>query len=92
MITNVRMKNYKSIQEENIALKKVNFIIGGNNSGKSNFLDFFDLYSRLINWELQEVFGVSPFSFVNAFFQGNDFHLEDMEFKVNYQPLKRLAF
>lgn len=38
LITKVRIENYRSIENMEVALSGTNVIIGANNSGKSNFL------------------------------------------------------
>lgn len=39
MITSLKIQNFKSFKEIDLKLGKLNFIIGGNASGKSNFMD-----------------------------------------------------
>ncbi|MEG0011763.1 MAG: AAA family ATPase [Muribaculaceae bacterium] len=43
MIEQVIIKNYKSIQELNLSLNRLNVLIGSNGVGKSNFISFFEL-------------------------------------------------
>jgi len=40
-ITNIKVKNFKSFDNLNIDLEKLNVLIGANASGKSNFIDIF---------------------------------------------------
>lgn len=43
MIEQVLIKNYKSIRNLRIPLKRLNVLIGANGAGKSNFISFFEL-------------------------------------------------
>jgi putative ATP-dependent endonuclease of OLD family len=43
MLTNIRIKNFRSLESIDLALDKTNILIGPNNSGKSNFLKAIDL-------------------------------------------------
>lgn len=53
MITKLGIKGYKSIKEQEIDLKPINILIGGNGIGKSNFISVFDLMRGLYEKELQ---------------------------------------
>lgn len=53
MITKLHIKGYKSIKEQDIDLKAVNILIGGNGIGKSNFISTFSLMRSLYERELQ---------------------------------------
>ena len=53
MITRLDIKGYKSIHQQNITLKPINILIGGNGIGKSNFISVFDLMRSLYEKELQ---------------------------------------
>lgn len=53
MITKVHIKGYKSIQDQEIDLKSINILIGGNGIGKTNFISTFNLMRRLYDQELQ---------------------------------------
>ena len=45
MITNLEIKNFKSIKQLNLNCKKINLFIGEPNSGKSNILETLSLFS-----------------------------------------------
>ncbi len=47
MIEQVVIKNYKSIKDLELELNKINIFIGSNGVGKSNFISFFELVSKL---------------------------------------------
>ena len=50
----IEIKGYKSIKSARVDLKPINILIGANGSGKSNFLSFFELLSRLYASKLNE--------------------------------------
>jgi predicted ATPase len=54
MIKHLEIKGFKSIKEAQIELKPINILIGGNGSGKSNFISFFKLLEAVVNKELQD--------------------------------------
>jgi len=85
MISEISVKNFKSIQNETIKLKGINFIIGANNAGKSNLLDALEFYQRMLVMELQEVFGPVPFSFRNALHRGANIRSDCIEIGINYR-------
>jgi predicted ATPase len=43
MIDRIKIKNFKSIRDLDIALDEINILIGANGAGKSNFISFFKL-------------------------------------------------
>lgn len=47
------LRGYKSIAECDIELGKLNVLIGANGAGKSNFIGFFRLISRILDGQLQ---------------------------------------
>lgn len=47
MIENVVIRNYKSIRDLSLPLRKLNVLIGANGSGKSNFISFFEMTKAL---------------------------------------------
>lgn len=47
MIEQVIIKNYKSIRDLELELNKINIFIGSNGVGKTNFISFFELVSKL---------------------------------------------
>lgn len=53
MITKVHIKGYKSICDQEIDLKAINILIGGNGIGKTNFISTFNLMRSLYDKELQ---------------------------------------
>lgn len=52
MIERIIINNYKSIQNADIRLNKLNILIGSNGVGKSNFISFFELIKALLNKRL----------------------------------------
>lgn len=53
MISSLEIKGYKSIKDQNIPLKALNVLIGGNGVGKSNFISVFSLVRNLYERTLQ---------------------------------------
>jgi predicted ATPase len=49
----IHIQGYKSIRDATIELKPINILIGGNGSGKSNFLSFFEFFEYLNQRRLQ---------------------------------------
>ena len=49
----IDIKGFKSIKELHLPLKPINILIGGNGSGKSNFLSFFELLQNIYRKNLQ---------------------------------------
>jgi len=45
MLSKIRIQNFKSLKDVTVKLKKVNLLIGPNNSGKSNFLKALKFFS-----------------------------------------------
>ena len=45
-IKKIYVTNFKSFNEQNIALEKFNILIGANASGKSNFITLFNFLSE----------------------------------------------
>jgi len=45
----IRIKNFKSLRDIDLELRKVNVVVGPNGSGKSNLVDFFIFLKELIN-------------------------------------------
>ncbi len=54
MIKQVKIENFKSIKDVSVALGGINILIGSNGVGKSNFITFFELLSKLYNQELAD--------------------------------------
>jgi predicted ATPase len=59
MLTNVRIKGFKSISDQLIDLGKINILIGANGAGKSNFISFFKMMNQMISGKLQLFIGIS---------------------------------
>lgn len=53
MITKVHIKGYKSIYDQEIELRPINILIGGNGIGKTNFISSFSLMRNLYEKNLQ---------------------------------------
>jgi predicted ATPase len=53
------LAGYKSIAASDIELGKLNVLIGANGAGKSNFIGFFRLISRILDQQLQSAVGAS---------------------------------
>jgi len=49
MLRRIEIQGYKSIQQANLSLSRINVLIGANGSGKSNFIGLFSLMNRLVN-------------------------------------------
>lgn len=52
------LNGYKSIEQCDINLTKLNVLIGANGAGKSNFIGFFRLISRILDEQLQVTVGL----------------------------------
>lgn len=52
-LSRLTLRGYKSIAECDIELGKLNVLIGANGAGKSNFIGFFRLISRILDEQLQ---------------------------------------
>jgi predicted ATPase len=53
----IEISGYKSIQDVNLELTRLNVFVGSNGSGKSNFLSFFKLLREMQNGRLQKFIG-----------------------------------
>lgn len=53
ILTNIKIKGFKSIKELDLDLKPINIIIGQNGAGKSNFIGVFKLLYNIVNKDLQ---------------------------------------
>lgn len=53
MLNSVKISGYKSIAECDIALSKINVLIGANGVGKSNFISLFKLVQQMLKGNLQ---------------------------------------
>ena len=59
-IKKIKVRNFKSIKEMELELKKINIFIGANGAGKSNFISLFEMLNaiskeRLRNWVRENV-------------------------------------
>ncbi len=83
MITELSIKNFKSIKNATLKLKGLNLLIGANNAGKSNVLDALLFYQRFLNAnDISEPFGPGPYSFRSAFHRGSDIRTESLAMRV----------
>jgi predicted ATPase len=53
MLERILLQGYKSIEKADIALRKINVLIGANGAGKSNFVSFFEFMNRLVSQGMQ---------------------------------------
>jgi len=53
MLNHLNIKGYKSIKSTDLDLGPMNILIGGNGSGKSNFLSFFKLVGAIFQQRFQ---------------------------------------
>lgn len=53
------LRGYKSIAQCDLTLSRLNVLIGANGAGKSNFIGFFKLISRILDQQLQVAVGTS---------------------------------
>ncbi len=53
ILTNIKIKGFKSIKEMDLDLKPLNIIIGQNGAGKSNFISIFKILHKIVNKEFQ---------------------------------------
>lgn len=58
-LSRLLLHGYKSIAECDIALGSLNVLIGANGAGKSNFIGFFRLISRILDQQLQVAVGAA---------------------------------
>jgi predicted ATPase len=56
-LSRIAIHGFKSIQECDVALGNLNVLIGANGSGKSNFLEFFQLVGQMMEGKLQRHVG-----------------------------------
>jgi predicted ATPase len=56
-ISRLVLESYKSIAKCDIELGRLNILIGANGAGKSNFIGFFRLISRILDQQLQTTVG-----------------------------------
>lgn len=56
-ISKLILRGYKSIAECDLELRTLNVLIGANGTGKSNFIGFFRLISRILDQQLQAAVG-----------------------------------
>ena len=53
MITKLHIEGYKSIKDQDVELRPINVLIGGNGIGKTNFISTFNLLRSIFEDELQ---------------------------------------
>ena len=58
-ISRLVLKGYKSIEECDLQLGRLNVLIGANGAGKSNLIGFFRLISRILDQQLQTAVGLA---------------------------------
>lgn len=58
-LSRIILNGYKSIAACDIELGKLNVLIGANGAGKSNFIGFFRLISRILDQQLQSAVGTA---------------------------------
>lgn len=63
MVSKFSCKNFRNINIEDIELKKINILIGPNNSGKSNFIKALTFYSNMLKHAIE---GNEETDFLNA--------------------------
>ena len=85
MFTKIKIENFKSIKKADLNLNEINILIGPNNSGKSNLLEFIDFYRSLFSFEIKETFGPRPFSFRDVFCKGSDFRKNTIKGEFYYK-------
>jgi predicted ATPase len=70
----ITIKGFKSIQSlENFELKPLNVLIGGNGSGKSNFIDFFRLLRAMMQLPLPNLENTNLHTFIQLGGGSDDF-------------------
>ena len=52
-ISNIQIRNFKSIKEMDLDIKDINIFIGSNGAGKSNFISFFKFLNYLLEDDLK---------------------------------------
>jgi predicted ATPase len=57
-LESIRVRNFRSIADQTVDLRRLNLFIGGNGSGKSNLIGVFHFISRIAAQELQTYTGV----------------------------------
>lgn len=58
-ISRLVLRGYKSIAECDLELGRTNLLIGANGAGKSNFIGFFRLITRILDRQLQSAVGLA---------------------------------
>lgn len=87
MLKNISIRGYKSIKELDLDLSPINVLIGANGSGKSNFISFFKLLSRMMQSQGELQFFIGQSGGANSFlFDGAAITLQiesEIEFEVS---------
>lgn len=86
MLTSLRIQNFRSIRDASVKLGRVNLFIGPNNSGKSNFLKGFNLFSSIAD-KFPQPFSIQNTQF-NLLLNRSEFTLQNINsinfsFRVN---------
>jgi predicted ATPase len=93
MLKNIKIKNFKSIKDQDITLKNLNVLIGQNGAGKSNFISLFKFLERLAEQQLFDYIfssgGINNFLFNG--FESSSFIEVYLEFGFN-EPLSYYKF
>jgi predicted ATPase len=53
MLERIVLQGYKSIENADVSLRRINVLIGANGSGKSNFISLFRFMNRLVSQQMQ---------------------------------------
>jgi predicted ATPase len=70
MIKKIKIENYRSLERIELELRRLNLLIGPNNSGKSNFLNALAFLGQLSRGSVEDAFGAGPRAFEQMLFRG----------------------
>ncbi len=73
---------YKSIRDATIVLHPINILIGGNGSGKSNFLSFFEFLNQLYEQKLQNYVALN--GYLDKFLHQSDVPSTTLSAKLSF--------
>jgi predicted ATPase len=89
MLKNIKIKNFKSIKDQDINLKRLNVLIGQNGAGKSNFVSLFKFLERLVEQQLFDyIFNAGGIN--NILFNGFE-HTDFVEVLLEFSPFKTVS-
>lgn len=54
MLKKIKIEGFKSIKNQTVDMEPINVLVGGNGSGKSNFIKSFEFLSKIVNRDLQD--------------------------------------